>query len=121
MCFEARGWTLALAGVGDDESALATAVERRRSPRYSIGGAATARLTTTEGGVRIAGVSLADSSACGLSVESMAPAEIGSVVSVFFGGPMPGRVGVVRRCEAIETERGVKFRIGIDCGVRVAA
>lgn len=88
-------------------------LERRRCPRYRISGRATAILVDPAGGAAITEVALVDSSAGGLCVESLRPAEVGTELRLHFGGgPLAGRAGVVVRCEG--SGDGV-YEIAVDC------
>jgi hypothetical protein len=122
MGAQTRSWEPTLVGcVGpwEDTAEDRRGIERRRSPRYRIGGQATARFAGL-GGQRIAGIRLSDSSACGLSIECAVPVEEGAVISIYFGDcPVPGRVGVVRRCEMAEDGQG--WSLGVECGAVAAA
>lgn len=102
-------------------------VERRKFPRASARGSATAVVTTGNGGRSIAGVSLYDSSPSGLGVVSATALPVGAAVGVHFGGqPNAGRRGRVTRCVEVmiapestssddETSAGVRgWLIGID-------
>ena len=145
----ANAWTPTLVGgqgrlVGtwnDDNADNDLRFERRRAPRYAIGGSATLHATGSASGNasgnathtashqpefqlghRIVGVRLIDSSAGGLAILSETPLEIGTSVQLHFGGsPSPGRSGTVRRCDTIETDAGTAYRVGLDCGVLAAA
>lgn len=74
-------------------------LERRKFPRATARGSATAVVASGSGGTSIAGVSLYDSSPGGLGVVSTTALPVGAEIAVHFGGqPTAGRRGRVTRC-----------------------
>lgn len=95
--------------------------DRRRTHRHPTPGSATARLTGHHGPARLLGVTLIDSSARGLGLDSPEPVEPGVGITLHFGSSVPGRVGTVRRCVQIQTQDGPRYRLGVEtCSLRAA-
>jgi len=86
-------------------------LERRRTHREPVDGAAVAAFRTRERSCLLAGVTVCDVSATGLGVLSPVEVSVGTRVSLFpHEGRVPTAVGVVVRCEA--TDRG--YRLGVE-------
>lgn len=121
---ETAALRLAGAAITDDQTeGSPLRFNRRRFERYPASGEAVA-VVEHGGGRVVAGVELADSSATGLGFFSPSPAPLGERVEIYFNGqPLPGRAGVVRRCEAVTRVVGGRqmYRLGIDTGARRAA
>jgi len=95
--------------------------DRRRTPRYATSGHARV-VITGDRGRRLTNGSLVESSACGLAVEMPLECDLGDRIEIFFErDPIPGRVGIVRRCDAVQSAVDPRYRVGIECRVVRAA
>lgn len=93
------------------------AFDRRRYSRMASGGSFVISYRD-DSGAGITRVDLLDTSPTGLGVRSPVPLPPGTRVALFINGnTVPGRTGVVVRCE--RDERG--FRAGLACDARLAA
>ncbi len=92
--------------------------ERRLESRQPAGGRAIVTIREQGQMPILAPVELLDASEHGVGIRSEKPAMPGAAVRLYFHGEvMPGRTGVVARCD----RDGEGWRLGVRCDMRMAA
>lgn len=92
--------------------------DRRAECRRAAEGTALATIRESGRPARLTPIEVLDASEHGLGIRVDAPASAGAEVRVYFhSGVVPGRTGVVARCEP----DGEAWRVGIRCDMRLAA
>ncbi|MEZ6242598.1 MAG: PilZ domain-containing protein [Phycisphaerales bacterium] len=92
--------------------------ERRLETRQRTGGQAIVTIREEGAMPILTPVELLDTSTHGLGIRSEKPAMPGARVRLYFHGEvMPGRTGVVARCDW----DGEAWRLGVRCDMRIAA